>query len=165
MESSSEQIIGNKVLLRPVNESDKDLLFKWLQDPEVYKWWGKKPATELEVEEKYLGNRRPETESYIVMEKGQPMGYIQYWTDKDKVLSGGIDMFLVPESRGKGLGFDSARAMVEHLINERHWSRITVDPSKDNPDSIKFWKQVGFEFEKELSDNPDEPSVLMVYKN
>ena len=41
---------------------------------------------------------------------------------------GGLDMFLVPGARGRGLGPDAARAMADHLLAARGWSRVTVDP-------------------------------------
>jgi len=39
--------------------------------------------------------------------------------DLDDDGDGGLDMFLVPDARGRGLGPDAARAMATHLIDER----------------------------------------------
>ena len=32
------KIIGDKVVLRTVQQNDFELLFRWLNDPEVYRW-------------------------------------------------------------------------------------------------------------------------------
>jgi RimJ/RimL family protein N-acetyltransferase len=33
-------ISGDRVDLRSVKQDDFQLLFRWLNDPEVYRWWG-----------------------------------------------------------------------------------------------------------------------------
>ena len=65
---------------------------------------------------------RPDVEAWIVEEAGEPVGYLQVHPE-------GLDMFLVPAARGRGLGPDAARAMAEHLLDERGWRASRSTPT------------------------------------
>ncbi len=73
---------------------------------------------------------------------GRPVGYIQAWRDEGEP-AGGMDMFLEPSSRGRGLGPDAARALALHLRTSR-WSRVTVDPYLWNEEAVRAWRRAGF---------------------
>ena len=152
---------GDRTTLRPVTEDDLDLLTGWFSDPEMYAWWDRRPLSREEVEEKYVGRRRPEVESFIVETDGRAIGYLQYWLD-EKPAGGGLDMILLPDSREKGLGPDAARAIVRYLLDELGWERITVDPLIDNTRAIRAWEKTGFVVEREI-DTEEGPGLLMVY--
>jgi aminoglycoside 6'-N-acetyltransferase len=76
-------------------------------------------------------------EAWIVEEGGEPVGYLQTHPD-------GLDMFLIPAARGRGLGPDSARAMAEHLLAERGRERVRVDPYAWNEGAVRAWERAGF---------------------
>ena len=156
-------IRGARTSLRPVGPADLDLLAGWLADPGVYAFWGGAPLDREAVAEKYIGKRDPGVVSFIVEADSRPIGYIQYWhTDDDPAQdSGGIDMVLLPSARGQRLGPDAARALVDHLIRERGWRRVTVDPSLDNPAAIRAWARAGFVPDHEALDHPDGPALIM----
>lgn len=154
-------IRGERAALRPATPADLDLLAEWFTDPELYRWWGGRPLSREEVEERYVGRRSPQVESFVVEAEGEPVGYIQYWLGEEP-RTGGLDMLLVPEARGRGLGSDAARALVRHLIEERGWRRITVDPAADNGQAIQAWKNAGFSFEREIVGEEGKPALLMV---
>ena len=80
---------------------------------------------------------RPDVEAWIVEEAAHPIGYLQ-------VHPQGLDMFLVPYARGRGLGPDAARAMAEHLLHERGRERVTVDPYAWNEGAVRAWQRAGF---------------------
>jgi GNAT superfamily N-acetyltransferase len=73
----------------------------------------------------------------------------------------GLDMMLLPEFRGRGLGPKVARTLVEHLCSARGWTDITVDPAQDNARAIRAWQKAGFTIEREWPDHPDGPALLM----
>lgn len=169
-------IHGERTSLRIVTPADLDLLASWLADPEVYRWWGGQPVPREVVQQKYLGGR-PGVVSLIIesAERGQerqPIGYIQYWSSEqltpDQLLhvqpgqTGGIDMYLIPTARDRGLGPDAARALVCYLIETLGWTRVTVDPAFDNLRAHRAWAKAGFVFERDLPDHSDGPSILMV---
>jgi len=155
-------IRGRLVELRPATEDDLDLLAGWFADAEFVRWWGGEPLTREVVAHKYVGRRGPDVESFIVEEHDEPVGYVQAWTDGGGG-SGGIDLVLVPEAQGRGLGPDAGRALAEELIR-RGWDPVTVDPALDNLVAIRAWEKAGFVSEGEWPDHPDGPSLRMSFR-
>lgn len=156
-------ISGQTALLRPADDADLDLLTAWFSDPDVYAWWGGEPIEREEVRADYTGHRSPEVESFIIESEGKPVGYLQYWRATER--SGGLDMFLIPEARGRGLGPDAARATVEHLLGEKGWTEVTVDPLVDNERAIRAWTRAGFVPDHEsIDEQTGKPCLIMVIR-
>lgn len=131
---------GELTELRPAAERDVDLLVRWHADPEVARFWDGETYTPKEMRERLA---RPDVEPFIVEADGEPVGYLQAWTDDG--LTGGLDMFLVPGARGRGLGPDAARALARDLLEVRGWTRVTVDPELWNESAVRAWQRAGFE--------------------
>jgi aminoglycoside 6'-N-acetyltransferase len=125
---------GRLTRLRPADSGDVDRLVAWHADPEVARYWDGETFTRAEMAERLA---RADVEAWIVEEVGEPVGYLQ-------VHSEGLDMFLVPSARGRGLGPDAARAMARHLVDERGWTRVTVDPYAWNEGAVRAWQRAGF---------------------
>jgi len=151
-------IRGERTFLRPATDDDLDLLVGWLADPEVYRWWEGRPLSREEVADMYTGRRRPEVEPFVVEADGVPVGYLQCW--QGTKTSGGIDMFLVPDARGRGLGPDAARAAASFLLDQRGWTEVTVDPLVDNVGAIRAFERAGFSLESQELDNETEKRVI-----
>jgi aminoglycoside 6'-N-acetyltransferase len=107
---------GRLTTLRPATQADVDRLVAWHADPEVARYWDGESFTRAEMEKRLA---RALVEPWIVEVDGEPVGYLQV----DDV---GLDMFLVPSARGRGLGPDAARAMARHLLEERGRERVIV---------------------------------------
>jgi len=131
---------GRLTSLRPATSADVDLLVGWHADPDVARYWDGETFTTAEMEGRLA---RPDVEAYVVEAAGAPVGYLQVHDD-DADGDGGLDMFLVPEGRGRGLGPDAARAMARHLLDERGWTRVTVDPYLWNEGALRAWRRAGF---------------------
>ena len=125
---------GRLTTLRPAAGGDVDRLVAWHADPEVARYWDDETFTRAELAERLA---REDVEAWIVEESGEPVGYLQVHPD-------GLDMFLVPAARGRGLGPDAARAMARHLLHERGRARVTVDPYVSNEDAVRAWERAGF---------------------
>ena len=125
---------GRLTALRPAGADDVDRLLAWHADPEVSRYWDGETFTRAEMEERLA---REDVEAWIVEDEGEPIGYLQVHAD-------GLDMFLIPEARGRGLGPDAARAMAEHLLHERGRGRVTVDPYTWNEGAVRAWERAGF---------------------
>lgn len=157
---TDHEIRGEHTSLRPATDADLDLLVGWFADPGVYVYWDGAPKPPAQVVgEGYTGGDRPSTEPFIVEVAGEPVGYIQYCPED--AAGDGIDLFLVPAARGRGLGPDAARALVRYLFAERGWRRVTVDPAADYARAIRAWEKAGFVVERAWPDHPDGPAVLM----
>jgi len=131
-------IRGELTLVRPAAEDDVDLLVLWHEDPDVSRYWDDETFTPKEMR---LRLRRENVEAFIVQEGDRAVGYLQVWREGD---TGGLDMFLLPGARGRGLGPDAGRAVARHLREERGWSRVTVDPYLWNERAVRAWRRAGF---------------------
>ncbi len=148
---------GRLTSLRPAGADDVDQLVAWHADPDVARYWDDETFTRGEMEERLA---RPEVEAWVVEESGEPVGYLQVHAE-------GLDMFLVPAARGRGLGPDAARAMTRHLVDERGWSRVTVDPYAWNEGAVRAWERAGFvEVSRhEADDGHASPWLLMEFRD
>jgi aminoglycoside 6'-N-acetyltransferase len=132
------RVRGRLTTVRRAAEEDADLLVRWHADPDVARYWDDEVFTRDEMLERL---RRPDVEAFVIEEGARPVGYLQVWAEGGE---GGLDMFLVPDARGRGLGPDAARAVAVHLRSERGWSRVTVDPYLWNGVAMRAWRRAGF---------------------
>jgi aminoglycoside 6'-N-acetyltransferase len=150
--------------VRPASDGDVELLVRWHADPEVSRYWDDETFTADEIRARLA---RDDVDSYVVEADGEPIGYIQAWWEDDGPRRGGIDMFLVPSARGRGLGPDAARALTEGLLASG-WTRVTVDPYASNERAIRAWRNAGFVLVDGSERAPDEdhaePWLLMEFR-
>ena len=148
---------GRLTTLRPAGADDVDRLVAWHADPEVSRYWDDETFTRAQMAERLA---RRDVEAWIVEEGTEPVGYLQVHGEaasaggqaagarpKDRAAfggSGGLDMFLVPAARGRGLGPDAGRAMAEHLLGKRGREPVSVDPYAWNEGAVRAWERAGF---------------------
>lgn len=130
---------GELTEIRRAAESDVELLVAWHGNPDIVRYWDDRTFTADEMRERLA---RPDVDAYIVEAEGRPIGYLQAW--REGYAGGGLDMFLIPDARGRGCGPDAARALATAL-RAQGWTRITVDPYVWNERAIEAWKRAGFE--------------------
>lgn len=131
--------------------------------PVFFGWGGAGRRSDAEIRRKYLGSRSPAVECFLVILAGQAVGLVQLHVADDGD-GGGMDLILVPEVRGRGLGREIVAEMVRRAHGERGWSRFTVDPDVANEEGIRFWRAVGFEPERTVTDEAGRrPYVLMTW--
>jgi aminoglycoside 6'-N-acetyltransferase len=140
---------GRLTVVRTATVDDADLLVGWHADPRVARFWDGETYTREEILDRL---QRREVDPFIVEADGEPVGYLQAWNDVPG--EGGIDMFLVPRARGRGLGPDAARTLARYLRDEIRWPRVTVDPYLWNEAAIRAWRRAGFRDVEEWQ--PDE---------
>jgi aminoglycoside 6'-N-acetyltransferase len=149
---------GKITLLRRATDADVERLVTWHDDPDVRRYWDDETFGADELRERLA---RADVDAWIVEADGAPVGYLQ--THRE-----GIDMFLVPSARGRGLGPDAARAMAEHLLAAGSHARVTVDPYEWNEPAIRAWARAGF-VEVSRGHAPDEDHsatwLLMEYRS
>jgi GrpB-like predicted nucleotidyltransferase (UPF0157 family) len=131
---------GENVTIRPVTAADLDLLASWFADLDFVRWWGGVPKIRSEVADAYFGDD-PALQPFVVEDGGKPIGYVQAWSDEPP--DGGIDIALVPEAQGRGLGVDAVSALARHL-RETGWRRITVDPAANDARAIGAFEKAAF---------------------
>jgi aminoglycoside 6'-N-acetyltransferase len=132
---------GEFTVVRPATEDDVDLLIGWHADPDVARYWDGETFTR---EGMLLRLARPDVDPYVVQEEGVPVGYLQAWFDDGSPDEGGLDMFLIPAARGRGLGPDAARTLARWLLSAGGRRRLTVDPYSSNERAVRAWEKAGF---------------------
>jgi aminoglycoside 6'-N-acetyltransferase len=135
----AQTIHGRLTAVRGATGEEAELLAAWYGDPEVSRYWDDETFT---VQEMRARLARPEVDPWIIEADGVPVGYLQSWWDDDPG-TGGLDGFLVPSARGRGLMPDAARALARTLLAEG-WAEVTVDPYVWNEPAIRGWQKAGF---------------------
>ena len=126
---------GRLTSLRRATPADVDRLVAWHADPDVARYWDDETFTHEEMAERLA---RDDVDAWIVeTADGEAVGYLQTHPT-------GLDMFLAPGARGRGLGPDAARTMAEHLLASGTHVRVTVDPYAWNEAAVRAWARAGF---------------------
>jgi aminoglycoside 6'-N-acetyltransferase len=148
---------------RAATLDDVPLLVGWHADPEVSRYWDGETFTADGVRNRL---EREAVNAWIVEEDGEPVGYLQsWWEEEEGPRRGGIDGFLVPAVRGRGIMPTVARMLAERLLDEG-WQYVTVDPYAWNERAIRGWAKAGFVEESQHPADDEHVSdwVLMRYR-
>jgi aminoglycoside 6'-N-acetyltransferase len=125
---------------RAATLDDVPLLVAWHADPDVSRFWDDETFTAEEVRHRL---EREAVDAWIVEEDGAPVGYLQSWWEETGPRRGGLDGFLVPSARGRGIMPAVARMLAERLLDDG-WQYVTVDPYAWNARAIRGWEKAGF---------------------
>ena len=142
-----EPIRGPRLRLRPVSPNDLPMLMRWLADPNVQEFYGQPPDSLAEAHAIYLVAEDAPCWRFIIEEQGRPLGEIQYYHPYlSEDWSAGIDIFLgEPEDRGRGLGTEAVRTLLQYLFEVKCVNRITIGPEPANRRAIRSYEKAGFQ--------------------
>jgi aminoglycoside 6'-N-acetyltransferase len=152
---------GRITVVRPATGADVDLLVRWHAHPEVARYWGGRTYSREQIVARLA---RRQVDAYIVEADGEPVGYLQAWFGETADVTG-LDMFLIPTARGRGLGPDAARTLAQDLLREAGRTRVTVDPELWNESAVRSWRRAGFRpvEEREADDEHPHRWLLMEF--
>jgi RimJ/RimL family protein N-acetyltransferase len=125
---------------RAATDADVPLLVGWHSDPDVSHYWDGETFTDEEMRDRLA---RPDVDMWIVTDDDEPVGHLQSWWEPDPPKRGGIDGFLVPSARGRGVMPAVARRLASDLLAQG-WAEVTVDPYEWNERAIRGWQKAGF---------------------
>jgi aminoglycoside 6'-N-acetyltransferase len=133
------ELRGDRVVLRPMSESDRPALEAMVADPAIGEYWGS-DAVELEPP----GGDEP-VHQWVVLADGALAGYVQAYEQLDPQYTyAGMDIFLAPAFHGRGLGPEVLRAVARWLFEVRGHHRLVIDPRADNTRAIAAYERIGF---------------------
>jgi aminoglycoside 6'-N-acetyltransferase len=153
-------------IFRPMSAGDLSLVQRWLETPEVVRWWGR-PDEQYALVSGDLDH--PDMDQFIVALGEQPFGYIQCyalstWNQSfgpQPSATRGIDQFIgVSDMIGRGHGSGFIRQFVDALLGQGI-PRVVTDPDPDNGRAVRAYTKAGFRSDR-LVDTPDGPALLMV---
>ena len=116
------------------------MLARWYADPEVSRYWDGRTYDEAELVDRL---HREDVDAWVVEEDGEPVGYLQSWWEPDPPKRGGLDGFLIPSARGRGIMPTVARQLASDLLRQG-WTEVTVDPYEWNGSAVRAWERAGF---------------------
>jgi len=153
-------------LFRAMTPGDLALVRRWLETPEVVRWWGR-PDDQFALVSGDLDH--PDMDQFIVAIDDHPFAYLQCyrlgtWNEGFGVQppgTRGIDQFIgEPGMIGQGHGSGFIRQFADTLLVSG-LPRIVTDPDPDNGRAIRAYAKAGFQNDR-LVDTPDGLALLMV---
>ena len=154
-------------VFRPMSAGDLALIRRWLETPEVVRWWGRSGRTISRLVSGDLDH--PDMDQFIVALGEHPFGYIQCyplstWNQgfgPQPSATRGIDQFIgEPDMIGRGHGSGFIRQFADALL-ATGIPRVVTDPDPDNGRAVRAYAKAGFRSDR-LVDTPDGPALLMV---
>jgi aminoglycoside 6'-N-acetyltransferase len=153
-------------VFRSLAVGDLAMIQRWLETPEVVRWWGY-PDEQYALVSGDLDH--PDMDQFIVALDEHPFGYIQCyplstWNQSfgiQPAATRGIDQFIgEPDMIGRGHGSGFIRQFVDSLLASGV-PRVVTDPDPGNGRAVRAYAKAGFQSER-VVDTPDGPALLMV---
>ena len=153
---------------RAMTEADMPMARRWLETPEVQRWWGDADG-QVSLLEEDLDD--PRMAMWIVSYGGRPFAYNQDYDPTAWAMhhfgslpfgSRGIDQFIgEPDMLNRGHGSAFIRAHVDRLIAEGA-PVVGSDPDPRNARAIRAYQKAGFSAARKTLDWEGEPVLLML---
>lgn len=165
------------VVFRRLTDDDLPVLYRWLNDPGVVRWWEGNDVSWEGVVRDYGSSMPYAVEHWIASVDGRDVGWIQCYAaaadDSEECAvwfahgvdrgAAGIDYLIGdPAARGRGLGSRMIRAFVRDVVFARHpsWTQACASPYVSNLASWRALARAGFS-EWAVIDSPDDPDGPM----
>lgn len=103
---------------------------------------------EIEEAEGYLSNKNDNEDYFIVLDKGESIGFLNTSIEGNK---GFFDIGLIKEYRGKGYGKKLLETAIQYL-NEKEVEEICLTVIEKNNIAYEMYKKRGFKVYNKLSD-------------
>ena len=97
------------------------------------------------AEDDFPWQDEPDTTRLTIEVEGRAAGLIQYAEEEEpKYRSAEIDIYLDPALRGRGIGPEAIRRLLEVLVCERGHHRVTISAALENTAAIRAYEKAGF---------------------
>jgi len=148
---------SKKVILRKIKQKDLPLLYQWINDPEIAKfWYGRdKPRSKDWVKKHFTSmiEGKSESQCFIIEVQNRPIGFMYntpHKEDDGPGFSGRIELDIMIGEKDewrKGYGTDALRTMIDYAFNKQKAERVYIIPRVSNTRAIHLYGKVGFKKE------------------
>lgn len=166
----------------PLHTDHFPLLYKWINTPHVYRWWGENQAWSIEdIENKYstyvnryklVDHQIKPIFPYIIQCKERYIGYIQHYNVHDFIkepdivnlpkLTNGFDLYIGEKDYiGKGVGQKTIEKFI-HIHIREHSVAYFASLDKRNTTAIECLKRLGFQ---DILSNDRKDNTLYMLKD
>jgi len=141
--------VSNQVSLRPIEEVDLPLISRFQYDRSAtgeFEWFGFRMPRAKELERRWHEDGLLGADgAYLVvaLEDGSCAGLVN-WRQAGHFGNFEIGISLFPEHRGKGVGTEAQRQLVEYLFGTTTANRIQAGTEIDNVAEQRALERVGF---------------------
>jgi aminoglycoside 6'-N-acetyltransferase len=166
----------SRISFRRLTLDDMPLLYKWLHNPGVARWWVPMPESVTELEQKYgprvHGEER--VDCYVMEYDCEPIGFIQTYrldTDPDYAAAldvdphaAGVDLYIGEDAyQHRGFGPVLLRKFVDRVVfADPSISCCVIGPAVSNTAAIRAYEKAGFKHVKTVPvPGEDEPEYIM----
>ncbi|WP_159472554.1 GNAT family N-acetyltransferase [Chryseobacterium sp. 18068] len=159
-----------RLLIRPVDVDDADIIFQLYNMPNFIKFIGNKNINSLSDAENYIRSKfLPQIEKLgfgnymIVLKEGnQKIGSVGIF-EREGLDVVDIGFSVLKKFEGKGLMFEAAQKVKSIGMEEFGLNKISAITSKDNFSSQKLIERIGLKFQKYVT-LPNDDEELMYYE-
>jgi aminoglycoside 6'-N-acetyltransferase len=131
---------AERVTLRPLTDSDVEALTAAAAHPSIKRWWGFTNDPDS-LREGFWN----EGTGMAIDAGGELAGWLAFNEENEPDYRHvALDVTILPEFQGRGLGPEALRTVIRWLVDERGHHRFTIDPSLANDRAIKAYSAVGF---------------------
>ena len=151
---------------RAMSAADLPLMRRWLETPEVVRWWGE-PGEQYALVSGDLDH--PDMDQFIVSIDRRPFAYIQCYAltawnqgfGPQPLGTRGIDQFIgEPDTIGRGHGSHFIRRFSDGLLRSGV-PRVVTDPDPANGRAVRAYEKATFVRDR-MVESPDGWALLML---
>jgi aminoglycoside 6'-N-acetyltransferase len=158
--------MASAYLFHPMSRDHLPMIRRWLETPEVVRWWGD-PDEQYDLVSGDLDH--PDMDQFIVAVGDAPFAYIQCYVlstwnvsfGPQPLATRGIDQFIGdPDMIGQGHGSGFIRQFADRLLASGT-PRVVTDPDPENARAVRAYANAGFQRDR-VVDTSDGPALLMM---
>ncbi len=142
-----------RIILRPWQEDDAEVLFKYASDPELGPLAGWPPHKSVDESREVIRTIFSKEGMWAVVWKatGEPIGCVGYLSASDSNLaieadSAEVGYWIARPYWGKGICTEALRLVIDHCFKEKGFATLWGCYFPDNPASGRVMEKCGFEF-------------------
>lgn len=142
-------IIGEKIILREIEEDDLNSIVKWRNDPAILRWlFSYSPLNKTKQRrwyEKYLDDDSQQTFIIEVKEEKIPIGTVGLMNIDYKNQRAELGVLIGDESwQNKGIGKEALDLLIKFAFDGMNIRKIKAIVFEKNVPAIKLYKSCGF---------------------